>query len=249
MLSAPGDLRDSPFATPVLQARAGPLRLRLRSSGAFLRFHMMALSQVCHDYFRIPECIPQPGELVVDAGANVGCYSMVAALLEPAAQLHAFEPLTDAYTKLAANIELNGLIGRIVANQAALGSESGEVTLTRIFKGSQATVAPELVSPGIIDGHYGREIVPIVSLDEHVSTHGLPVPDIIKLDVEGFELEVLKGAQSSLSKAPVLMAEWHSGSLRETLLGLAAGAGYEFLPACSDDFGRPAGIAYFRRAG
>jgi FkbM family methyltransferase len=247
IVNVPNDLHPSPFATTLLTERAERLRLQLRSSRVPLLLHMEVVSQVCNDYFRTADCVPRPGELVIDAGANVGCYSLIAALLEPKAQLTAFEPLDDAYAKLIGNIELNGMANRIVPNRLALGSRSGELVLTRIFEGTQGTPVPDLLSPGVIWGQSGREAVPVVTLDQYLSTHQLRLPDIIKLDVEGFELEVLEGAPDALSNARLLIAEWHSAALRQAMQRLTTQAGLEFLPHCSDDFSGPLGIAYFCR--
>jgi FkbM family methyltransferase len=242
-LGVPSDLRDSPFVAPVLRAREDRLGLRLRSSAAHLYSDVNVLRQVCDDYFRIPACVPRPGEVVIDAGANIGCYSLVAALLEPTARLHAFEPLASAYASFVTNCRVNALTSRIVANRAALGAETGELQLTSIEKGRQGTLARDLVD----DPGYGTEMIRVVPLDRYVADLELRTPDIIKLDVEGYEVEVATGAVSTLRKVRLLIAEWHSPERLQELMRAAGDAGLELVSSCSDDRDAPLGIAYFHR--
>lgn len=242
-LRVPSDLRESPFVAPVLREREDRLRLRLRSSAAHLYTDVNVLRQVCDDYFRIPACVPRPGELVIDAGANVGCYTLVAALLEPTARLHAFEPLSSAYASLATNCRINALTGRVVANRAALGSETAELELRRTGEGGQGTLARDLV----IDGDYWSEMTPVVPLDRYVADAGLRTPDIIKLDVEGYEVELATGAVNTLRNVRLLIAEWHSPERLQELMRATGDAGLELVSSCSDDRDEPIGIAYFDR--
>jgi FkbM family methyltransferase len=243
ILRVPSDLRESPFVAPVLRAREDRLRLRLRSTAAHLYGDVNILRQVCDDYFRIAACVPRPGELVIDAGANIGCYSLVAALLEPTARLHAFEPLSSAYASLATNCRVNALTGRVVANRAALGSETGELELRRTWKGRQGTLARDLVA----DGDYGTEMTPVVPLDRYVADGELRTPDIIKLDVEGYEVELATGAVNTLRNVRLLIAEWHSPERLQELMRATGDAGLELVSSCSDDPDEPIGIAYFHR--
>jgi FkbM family methyltransferase len=242
-LRVPSDLRESPFVAPVLRAREDRLHLHLRSSAAHLYTDVNVLRQVCDDYFRIPACVPRPGELVIDAGANIGCYSLVAALLEPTARLHAFEPLSSAYASLATNCRVNALTGRVVANRAALGAETGDLELSRTSKGRQGTLARDLVD----DGDYRTEMTPVVPLDRYVADGELRTPDIIKLDVEGYEVELAAGAVNTLLKVRLLIAEWHSRERLQGLMRAAGDAGLELVSSCSDDPDKPIGIAYFHR--
>jgi FkbM family methyltransferase len=242
-LRVPSDLRESPFVSPVLRAREERLRLCLRSSAAHLYTDVNVLRQVCDDYFRIPACVPRPDELVIDAGANIGCYTLVAALLEPTARLHAFEPLSSAYASLATNCRINALTGRVIANRAALGSETGELELRRTGEGGQGTLARDLV----IDGDYWSEMTPVVPLDRYVADGELRTPDIIKLDVEGHEVELATGAVNTLRNVRLLIAEWHSPERLQQLTRATADAGLELVSSCSDDPDQPIGIAYFHR--
>jgi FkbM family methyltransferase len=242
-LRVPTDLRESPFVAPVLRVREDRLRLRLRSSAAHLYADVNVLRQVCDDYFRVPACVPLPGELVIDAGANVGCYTLIAALLEPTARLHAFEPLSSAYASLATNCRINVLTGRVVANRAALGAKTAELELKRTGEGGQGTLARELV----IDGDYRSEITPVVPLDRYVADAGVRTPGIIKVDVEGHEVELAAGAVNTLRHVRLLIVEWHSPERLQKLTRAAGDAGLELVSSCSDDPDATMGIAYFHR--
>lgn len=241
-LNVPTDLRESPFVAPVLEQRTAHLQLRIHSSASLLYYDVNILRQVCRDYFRHPDCVPRADELVIDAGANIGCYSTIAALLEPTARVHAFEPLRSAHSRLVVNCRTNRLAGRIFTTQAALGSESGQLELVGVEKGRQGTLVRDLA-----DRTYPSEMVSVMRLDHYIADQRLPAPGIIKLDVEGFEVEVLEGAEQALRQARLLVAEWHSTKRLEKVIRMATDAGYELLASSSDDVTEPVGIVYFRR--
>lgn len=129
----------------------------------------------------------RPDDLFIDVGANVGSY----ALLGAAAGAHviAFEPVPLAYRQLRRNVLANDLSSLIVAHQAALGSSEGEarITVDRDTMNHILTIDLPL-----------EEAVPVQvqTLDSHCRER---TPLAVKIDVEGFELEVLKGSKDVLS--------------------------------------------------
>lgn len=132
----------------------------------------------------------KPGMVVVDVGANIGIYTrFFCDLVGPSGQVHAFEPAPDNYSKLNANIA-----GRpnAIVNHAAVGAEVGTIKLF---------VSPDLnVDHRTFDSGDGRATIDVslVSLDDY-----FPVAqriDFIKIDVQGYELSVLKGAQRILTE-------------------------------------------------
>lgn len=133
------------------------------------------------------------GDYVLDIGANIGCTSILFGDL--ARHVFSFEASPSTYQYLKANIAQSGL-GNIETFNIGLGSERGESTLT---------YAPDNRSGGFVSdhtqasaGHIVEKIV-IEPADELVRTLSIPRVDFIKLDVEGFEGQVIKGAQQLLS--------------------------------------------------
>lgn len=134
----------------------------------------------------------RPGDLFVDVGANVGSYTVLASAAIGARSI-AFEPNPETFPDLAANVHANRISDRVQLRQAGAGARSGVLRFeaggpqTRI-----AAVQREIASD--FDSQ-------IVTLDDAI----VDTPMLIKVDVEGFESDVLAGANSLLAR-PGLMA-------------------------------------------
>lgn len=133
----------------------------------------------------------RPGDVFVDAGANMGTYTILASGI-CGAYSYSFEPVKATFERLQANIALNNLQERVTATQCALGSNTGEIKFT-----SQQDTMNHVAT--------GKETdivtVPVKRLDDVVSQ----TPTLIKIDVEGFETEVIRGATQHLNN-PALKA-------------------------------------------
>ena len=141
----------------------------------------------------------RPGDSFVDVGANVGSYSLLAAGTTDVTIL-AFEPSSLAYGRLLENVELNGLESRLSASQVAIGAESGEAMIST---GQDAV--NHVLSP---DEAVAHEVIPMRSLDEVMATGDIRTVNLVKVDVEGMEEQVLRGAIGLLGSAsPVLIVE------------------------------------------
>ena len=124
----------------------------------------------------------RPGDLFVDVGANIGAYTVLAAGAV-GANVTAFEPNPTIYPTLEKNVRLNALSERVNTVNAALGRASGNLKFT-VDLGTESSVAVAGDASNIIS-------VPVLSLDEQLAGQ---TPFMIKIDVEGFEAEVLAGA-------------------------------------------------------
>lgn len=161
-------------------------------------------------------------ELFLDIGANVGSYTVIAAGAI-GARVVAVEPVPSTFADLERNIVLNRLTGRVSMKCLGLSDHSGSVRFTSDL---------DTVNHILAVGEEGPSIeVPVTTLDELV---GDDVPVAIKIDVEGHELSVLRGAARTLS-APALLAvvmEINGSGARygvsdETLLGQMVGHGFK----------------------
>lgn len=146
------------------------------------------------------------GDVVVDAGANIGTYSLLAASrVGPSGRVIAFEPAPVAFERLRENVARNAL-EQVETHGAAVGARTDRAAM-RI----SSDVSNTLVTvPGLVGVTTG---VDIVRLDDVVSERR---PALIKLDVEGFEFEALQGAVGLLAvdPAPVLLIEFIDHLLR-----------------------------------
>lgn len=137
----------------------------------------------------------------VDVGAYIGVYSVAAAQATNGRVL-AFEPHPGACEQLERNLRLNGSDAIVVA--AAAGAGTGEAVLHVAAGGdaSWSTMAD--------DGRFGAsdtEVpVPVSTVDDEVARHGLS-PSVVKIDVEGRELDVLAGMEATLAGMPALLVE------------------------------------------
>jgi FkbM family methyltransferase len=139
----------------------------------------------------------RPGDLFVDVGANVGAYSLIAATWMPSVKVIAFEPDAEAAARFEENWTLNAL-ERPPLVRAAVGAKPGS---------AQFTVGLDSINHIADAGEPGGTTVPVVRLDDTVEG-----PALIKVDVEGFELDVFRGAHRLLTvDRPALLFELNNG--------------------------------------
>jgi FkbM family methyltransferase len=204
----------------------------------------MALAEVAHDYFRGTTALVVPGGVVVDAGANVGMYSVLVALAQPTAIVHAFEPIATSFNAAQANVTVNGVADRVKLNQRALGSEATSEQLSLTCRGRRGTLCADLLSKLSRTG--ATEVVSVVRLDDYCEIVGVERVDVLKLDLEGYEVNVLEGT-STLAHTRVVVMEWHSPDRAQRADRLLTQAGLVLVAPFSDAFHRTVGIGYWAR--
>jgi FkbM family methyltransferase len=147
--------------------------------------------------------ILRPGTIFFDVGANFGYYSILAARL--GAQAVAFEPDPANLQEFVQHVELNGLNNKIRLERMAVYSRSGEILFDRAGGETPHGNAHVRASEEFTTDAFR---VPCTSLDDFVVSN--PVPTLVKMDVEGAESEVLKGAERLFQTArPLLICEIH----------------------------------------
>jgi FkbM family methyltransferase len=142
----------------------------------------------------------------------------------------AFEPDPYAREMLVKNLSLNPSIKRPTVELCACSDKIGEATLFSRGGNSQSSLARSAVE--FSASHKSEEIlVPLVTLDSYLSEHNLPEPRCVKIDAEGAEIRILKGAKQVLSSNADLVCELHPyawpefGDTLAELKDLAAAAG------------------------
>ncbi len=139
----------------------------------------------------------RPGDTFVDIGANAGYYTAIAgSIVGPSGRVHAFEPNPVVVTLLQKTVEVNRYQDRTDVNPLAVTSTGTPVEIFRPLDpgatGATTTVplGSELVLPGLT--------VPSITLDAYVEMKEIQTIRLMKIDVEGAELDVLAGALRTL---------------------------------------------------
>jgi len=140
----------------------------------------------------------RPGDVFLDIGANIGWYALHFARFVPQGQCHAFEPMPAALCKLKRNIALNRVEERVTVHPVALGSHHDRSTLYTFDRLPHLHSSFSTLNRDDAEG----EDVAITTLDELFETGVIRQADVIKVDVEGFELAVRGGARRILGDAP-----------------------------------------------
>jgi FkbM family methyltransferase len=152
----------------------------------------------------------RPGDVFLDVGANVGLYSLLlASALGSAGQVIAFEPERESFEHLQDNLKLNEA-GNVHPFQKALGDEDGHAEL--FLRGGIAD-STLVWSPSL--GNAGQQLVDVVQGDAFIERQNLPLPRLVKVDVEGYECKVLRGLRRTLANpgCEVVCCEVHPGLL------------------------------------
>jgi FkbM family methyltransferase len=145
----------------------------------------------------------RPEDLFVDIGANVGSYTILASGAIGARTI-SFEPVPTTFARLQRNIRYNQLEGKVEAHRTAIGAAPGEILFTA------DTDTTNQVAPPNYTGATVR--VPVNSADELLRSDANPSVQMWKVDVEGYESEVLRGAEMSLANPHLKVVLLEGGS-------------------------------------
>lgn len=134
----------------------------------------------------------RPGDLFIDVGANVGTYTVLASGVAGAKSI-AFEPIPTTYQLLEDNIHLNRLTGLTTTEMVGVGQDAGRLRFT---------IDSGVTNHVLIEGLEDRpsDTLPVVALDDALHDG----PTLLKIDVEGWELAVLRGSIRTLESDSVL---------------------------------------------
>ena len=161
--------------------------------------------------------IPE-GAVVYDIGANVGYYSLMAAVVSGSkGHVYAFEPLPRNVDYLRKHVTLNKMTDRITVFDVAVSDKTGEAA----FDLGASTSMGHLAETGEIK-------VKQVRLDDMVASGEIKAPDYMKVDVEGAEYDVLNGARALLAQyKPVIFLDTHNREAHNATVKLLNELDYE----------------------
>lgn len=168
----------------------------------------------------------EPGMVIYDVGANIGYVSMLfAEFTGPEGKVLAFEPLPENAKRIRENVQLNNYKQIDVYENAVIDAERPVSFLRHRSVG----MGKALGSAGRADQEYKTELtVHGIGLDDFVINKGNPIPDLIKIDIEGGEVMALPGMEGILTQnGPILMIELHGEESEQVAWRVLNACGYE----------------------
>lgn len=161
------------------------------------------------------------GDVVFDLGANVGFYTLLAAAkVGDAGRVIAFEPLPDNVRRIHQHLRLNH-VKNVRVMEGAVGLRNG----TARFEPHASNAMGKISTKGSVD-------VSLFSLDALTDSKTIPDPALMKVDVEGAEFDVLRGASRMLERArPAILLATHGSAVHRECCDFLSSAGYSLLPS------------------
>jgi FkbM family methyltransferase len=189
-----------------------------------------------------------PFDFVADVGANRGQFSLVCRRLAPRAAIAAFEPLKEAADIYRALFSADGLVSLHVC---ALAPERGEMTMHLSARDDSSSLLP--ISSVQTENFPGTESigvrrVPVGPLTDFLAPEDLGSRNLLKIDVQGFELEVLKSAGALLPRFDWIYAEcsfvplYEGQALADEVTAFLAGQGFGLRGCFNQAYGKDGGV-------
>jgi len=144
---------------------------------------------------------------IIDVGANVGQFAVASANIYPESKIYSFEPLPDCYSKLKKN---SRPYNNITVTQVALGDEVGSVTFNVNIHSHSSSILPlsENHKKSFPDAEVSHEIeVEVNTLDDVLRDVTMASPVLLKIDVQGYESQVLNGSQKTFERVDYVILE------------------------------------------
>ena len=168
-----------------------------------------------------------PGDVFWDIGVNVGAYSILAAKLCPGAHVFSFEPFIPTFAHLWENIVLNDVATQVFPICAGLSDHTAPESLAV----SDPRAGSSCHNVGGTDGVLQQGVLAARG-DDLCKLFGLPAPTLLKLDIDGLEVEAVEGLREMLD-APSLRSmiiEVEEGRSEDPVQGMCEAAGFERMP-------------------
>jgi len=199
------DVPDAPFATDFFGLK---YQGNLNNSVEFTLFYLGAFEKPLLFFLRdtmlgIKQSENEPTPTFFDIGANIGQHSLFMSL--HADQVHSFEPYSAVSQKLERHVELNGIIN-IQLHKVGLSNQQEELDFYAPTGRNQGIGSFDAGTVSKGNRNLGK--LALVRGDEYLQQHGLQDIGLLKMDVEGFEKNVVSGLEATLQKSrPIIVLE------------------------------------------
>jgi FkbM family methyltransferase len=166
-------------------------------------------------------------KLIFDVGANSGHWIQLALAANPHLRIHAFEPCRQTFAQLAAR----RFPANVTLNNVGCGAHAGSAMLH--YGGSSPGFYSVVHRAGVASGEV--EGIRLITLDDYCDQFGITDIDLVKVDVEGYELEVVKGMTRLLSEGRVRAVQFEYGATYIDA-GIFLKNVWEFVLSCNPDY-------------
>lgn len=200
----------------IYQTRSGPM-LALRCDRYVTR-SLETYGEYCPEEWRMLKQLIRPGMTVVEVGANMGSHSVDMARACAPGPFYAFEPQPRIFQILCGNLALND-IGNAYAHPIAIGEAEGEAVVPLVDYGQDGNFGGLALAAADTSGIRVR-VRPLDGI-------GFRQLGLLKIDVEGFEPQVLRGARETIARCrPVIYVENDRAAQQQEVISLVAEQGY-----------------------
>lgn len=152
---------------------------------------------------------------VIDVGANVGFYTVLFAQKLDKAKVLAIEPTLNSLQRLYKNIQLNNVTDKTIVFEGAASDHNGRGEIKTLIGREEYSTLGRWEHPSVKNEKFNAYETEVTTVDNLVRKYSLE-PGFIKIDVEGLEYSVLKGAKTTLEKKrPVILSELSYNLLKQ----------------------------------
>lgn len=145
--------------------------------------------------------------VIIDAGANIGIFSLFASHLAPKGKIYSFEPIESIFGILNKNIISNNLQDSIFVYNLALGDEKGrtEMMVQDNNMGGGNIILDSDFLKGRESNYHKKESIEMTTIDNFIKENNVEKVDFIKIDTEGYEKQIIQGARNTIKEfSPVI---------------------------------------------
>ena len=180
-----------------------PYQVSFRDGGLIRLEDFFDLTTFWSTFFRPSYPVSPAAAVILDAGANIGAFTLYAARTAPSARIFAIEPFGPTFERLTDTVAANRLSARVTCLQRALGGQEGFAHMTGHAQPSQFR---EVVREA------GQSTVPVTmtTLEAILQAHAIERVDVLKMDIEGAEYPALSRAPADvLRRIRRICLEYH----------------------------------------
>jgi FkbM family methyltransferase len=205
----------------------------MQNAKAWADFLLLFYQVVMQDQYHTKECL-RPDSTVIDGGANIGLFSLVASQLTPKGKVYAFEParVTSAAlrknTRDCKNIE-------VLAQGLGDKARKADMLVHGGFPSGSTVSDSGMPQFGVEAGDLVAEEISITTIDDFAKERNLDRVDFIKVDAEGYEKQILRGASQTIARfRPILaVSAYHFPNDRTDIVNIIEGITPEYTHKCS----------------